>query len=90
MSNLTVWLVVGCATGWLISVVMRARTQSAVVFNIVIGTVGAIIGSSAFSALMGTAAGNQNDFNISAVFTSFLGAAVLLAAVFYFRRPAAR
>jgi hypothetical protein len=39
---------------------------------------------------VGSATGNQNDFNISALLTSFLGAAALLAGILYFRRTAVR
>ena len=89
VTNLTVWLVVGCATGWLVSVVMRAETQSAVLLNVLIGTVGAILGGWALSPLVGTTSG-QNDFSMSALLTSFLGAAALLAGIHYLRRTAAR
>ena len=89
VTNLTVWLVVGCATGWLISVVMRAERQSAVLLNVLIGTVGAILGGWTLSPLVGTASG-QNDFSMSALLTSFLGAAALLAGIHYLRRTAVR
>jgi uncharacterized membrane protein YeaQ/YmgE (transglycosylase-associated protein family) len=90
MTNLIVWLVVGSAAGWLISMAMRSETPSAVVLNLLAGAVGAVLGGSALSPLVGTASGNQNEFSVSALLSALVGTAILLAAVQYFRRKPAR
>jgi uncharacterized membrane protein YeaQ/YmgE (transglycosylase-associated protein family) len=82
MNNLTVWLMVGSLTGWLISVVIRTA-QATVGFNVLAGTVGAILGGLMLAPLVGTG-------SVSALLTSFGGAAIVLAATHYFRRGAVR
>ena len=90
MTNLIVWLVIGSAAGWIASVAMRIEAQSSVVLNVVIGIVGAVLGGSAVAPLVGTASGTQNDFSVPALLTSFVGSAVFLVAIQYFRRKPAR
>ena len=90
MTNLVVWLVIGSAAGWIASVAMKIETQSGVALNVVVAIVGAVLGGSAVAPLVGTASGTQNDFSVPALFTAFVGAAVFLVAVQYFRRRPAR
>src|SRR5262249_32415102 len=90
MSNLTVWLIAGSATGWLASVVFRTAAQSMVALNVLVGIVGAVVGGSAFAPLMATTAGNQSDFSVPALLMSLVGAAVPLVAIHYLRRRAVR
>ena len=90
MTNLIVWLVVGSAAGWLASMAMKAEAQSAVWLNVMAGVVGAVLGGYALAPLVGTASGNQNDLSVPALLTSFVGAAILLVAVQYFRRKPVR
>jgi uncharacterized membrane protein YeaQ/YmgE (transglycosylase-associated protein family) len=89
MTNLIVWLVVGSAAGWIASVAMKTEAQSAVALNVVLGIIGAVLGGSAVAPLVGTASGTQNDLSVPALFTSFVGAAVFLVAIQYFRRKPA-
>jgi uncharacterized membrane protein YeaQ/YmgE (transglycosylase-associated protein family) len=83
MSNLTIWLMVGSLTGWLISVVIRTEAQATVGFNVLGGTVGAILGGLMLAPVVGTG-------SVSALLTSLGGAAVVLAATYYFRCGAVR
>jgi len=90
MTNLIVWLVIGSAAGWIASVAMNIQARSGVALNVVVGIVGAVLGGSAVAPLIGSAGGSQNDFSVPALITSFVGAAVFLVALQYFRRKPAR
>ena len=86
MINFIVWLILGGVIGWLASLVMRTDAQQGIFLNIVVGIVGAIIGGLLISPLLGAATINQNDFSISGLLMSLLGAVILLAIVNLFRR----
>jgi uncharacterized membrane protein YeaQ/YmgE (transglycosylase-associated protein family) len=88
MTNLTAWLIAGTVTGWLASVLLGTKAQSLVVLNVLAGATGAILGGWALSPLVGSASGNQPEFSVFALVMSFVGAAVVLAAIHYFRRGA--
>jgi uncharacterized membrane protein YeaQ/YmgE (transglycosylase-associated protein family) len=85
MTNLIVWLVVGGVVGWLASMVMRTDAQQGILLNIVVGIVGAFIGSLLFGASINNAGINATTFIIS-----LLGAIILLAVVNLVRRGAMR
>jgi uncharacterized membrane protein YeaQ/YmgE (transglycosylase-associated protein family) len=90
MTNLTAWLIAGSVTGWLASVLLGTKAQSLVVLNVLAGAAGAILGGWALSPLVGSGSGNQPEFSVSALLMSFVGAAVFLGAVHYFRRGVVR
>lgn len=90
MINFIIWLVVGGIIGWLASMVMKTDAQQGVFLNIVVGIVGAFIGGWLLSPLFGTGTINRDDFSISGLIVSFLGAVILLAIVNLFRRGKAR
>jgi uncharacterized membrane protein YeaQ/YmgE (transglycosylase-associated protein family) len=84
--NLILWLLFGALVGWLASLVMRTDAQQGALLNIIVGIVGALIGGFLFGA--GTI--NTNDFSLSALLVSFVGAVVLLAVVNLVRRGSVR
>lgn len=84
--NFIIWLLVGGVIGWLASMLMKTNDQQGVVLNIVVGIVGAMLGGWLISPMVGTGTINQNDFSLSALVVSFVGAAILLAIVNLFRR----
>jgi uncharacterized membrane protein YeaQ/YmgE (transglycosylase-associated protein family) len=86
MINLILWLLFGALVGWLASLVMRTDAQQGALLNIIVGIVGALIGGFLFGA--GTI--NTNDFSLSALLVSFVGAVVLLAVVNLVRRGSVR
>ena len=86
MINFLLWLVFGALIGWLASLVMRTDAQQGAVLNIVVGIIGALIGGFLFGA--GTI--NSNNFSLSALLVSFVGAVVLLAIINLVRRGAVR
>jgi uncharacterized membrane protein YeaQ/YmgE (transglycosylase-associated protein family) len=83
--GLIVWLVVGGVVGWLASMVMRTDGQQGIFLNIVVGIVGAFIGSLLFGGSINSGVINPTTFVIS-----LLGAIILLAVVNLVRRGAMR
>jgi uncharacterized membrane protein YeaQ/YmgE (transglycosylase-associated protein family) len=85
---LIIWLVAGGLVGWAASAV--TRTQEGMLLNIVAGIVGAALGGWFLSPLAGVSTINQNNFSISSLVISLLGAVVLLAIVNFVRRGSVR
>jgi uncharacterized membrane protein YeaQ/YmgE (transglycosylase-associated protein family) len=88
--NFIIWIVVGGILGWLASLVMRTDAQQGLLLNIVVGIIGALLGGWLLAPIFGTGTINQNDFSISSLLVSFLGAVVLLAIVNLLRRGTPR
>jgi uncharacterized membrane protein YeaQ/YmgE (transglycosylase-associated protein family) len=86
MINLILWLLFGALVGWLASIVMRTNGQQGTLLNIVVGIIGAMIGG----FLLGGNTINQNNFNLTALLVSFVGAVILLAIVNLVRRGRVR
>jgi len=83
--GLIIWLVVGGVVGWLASLVMRTDAQQGLLLNIVVGIVGAFIGSLLFGGSI-----NSGVITVTTFLTSLVGAIVLLAIVNLPRRGALR
>lgn len=88
--NFIIWIVIGGILGWLASMVMKTDAQQGIFLNIVVGIVGAFLGGWLLAPLFGTGTINADDFSISSLLVSFLGAVVLLAVVNLVRRGKAR
>jgi uncharacterized membrane protein YeaQ/YmgE (transglycosylase-associated protein family) len=88
--NFIIWIVVGGILGWLASMVMRTDAQQGLLLNVIVGIVGALLGGWLLAPLFGTGTINQNDFSISSLLVSFLGAVILLAIVNLLRRGTPR
>ena len=88
--NFLIWLLVGGILGWLASLVMKTDGQQGVILNVVVGIVGALIAGFVIAPMFGTGTINTNDFSISGLLVSFVGAAILLAIVNLFRRGSVR
>jgi len=88
--NFIIWIVVGGILGWLASLVMRTDASQGLLLNVVVGIVGALIGGWLLAPLFGTGTINQNDFSLSSLLVSFLGAVILLAIVNLVRRGTPR
>jgi uncharacterized membrane protein YeaQ/YmgE (transglycosylase-associated protein family) len=88
--NLIIWLVIGGIIGWLASIVMNRNAQQGIFLNIVVGIIGAFIGGFLISPLLGSGTINQNDFSVTSLLASFLGAVILLAIVNLFTRKRVR
>ena len=88
--NFIIWIVIGGILGWLASMVMKTDAQQGLFLNIIVGIVGALLGGWLLAPLFGTGTINQNDFSISSLLVSFLGAIILLAVVNLLRRGTTR
>ena len=84
------WIIIGGILGWLASLVMRTDAQQGLLLNIVVCIVGALLGGWLLAPLVGTGTINQDDFSLSSLIVSFLGAVILLAIVNLFRRKSIR
>ena len=88
--NFIIWIVIGGIIGWLASIVMKTNAQQGLFLNIVVGIVGAFLGGLFLSPLFGAGTINGNDFSLSGLLVSFLGAIILLAIINLFRGRSAR
>ena len=88
--NFIIWLIVGGVIGWLASMLMKTNDQQGMFLNVVVGVIGAMLAGWFISPLVGVGTINQNNFSLSAMLVSFLGAAVLLAIVNVVRRGSVR
>jgi uncharacterized membrane protein YeaQ/YmgE (transglycosylase-associated protein family) len=85
MVGLLVWLVIGGVVGWLASVVMRTDAQQGIFLNIIVGIVGAFIGSLLFGGSI-----NSGVITVYTFVASLVGAIILLALLNLFRRGVVR
>lgn len=85
-----IWIIVGGILGWLASMVMKTDAQQGIFLNVIVGIVGAVLGGWLLGSLFGTGTINQDDFSMSGLLVSFLGAVVLLAIVNLLRRGKVR
>jgi uncharacterized membrane protein YeaQ/YmgE (transglycosylase-associated protein family) len=85
-----IWIVVGGILGWLASLVMKTDAEQGMILNVVVGIIGAFLGGWLLSPLFGTGTINSDDFSVTSLLVSFLGAVILLAIVNLLRRGKAR
>lgn len=88
--NIIIMLVVGGVLGWLASIVMRTDAQQGIFLNVVVGIVGALLAGFLITPMIGGAPITSGAFDIMSLFSSFLGAVVLLAIVNLVRRGSVR
>jgi len=88
--NFIIWLVVGGIIGWVASMIMRTDAQQGMILNVVVGIVGSMIGGWLIAPLLGSGTVNQNDFSVSGLVASLIGAVILLAIVNVVRRGSVR
>ena len=84
--NFIIWIVIGGVIGWLASMVMKTDAQQGIFLNIVVGIVGAFLGGWLLAPLFGTGTINSDNFSMSSLLVSFLGAVILLGIVNLLRR----
>ena len=80
-----IWLILGGVIGWLASIIMRTDAQQGLLLNIVVGVVGAFIGTFLFNHDL-----NSYDFSVAALLEALVGAVILLAIVNLVRRGRVR
>jgi uncharacterized membrane protein YeaQ/YmgE (transglycosylase-associated protein family) len=88
--NFIIWVVVGGVLGWVASMIMHTNAQQGMVLNVVVGIIGALLGGWLLAPLFGTGTINQNDFSLSSLLISLIGAVLLLGAVNMVKRGTPR
>lgn len=88
--NFIIWLIVGGIIGWIASMIMRTDAQQGMILNVVVGIVGSFLGGFLVGPLLGTGTINQNDFSVTGLLASLIGAIILLAIVNLVRRGRVR
>jgi len=73
-------LIVGGIAGWLASILMRRDSSMGIVWNIVVGCVGSIIGNAVAGPLLGVG-GSVQEFSVMGLLIAVLGAVILLGIV---------
>jgi uncharacterized membrane protein YeaQ/YmgE (transglycosylase-associated protein family) len=84
------WLVVGGLIGWVASIIMRRNAQQGMFLNVIVGIVGAVVGGSFISPLLGIPAVNNGSLSFGSIGVSLAGAVLLLAIVNLLTRGKAR
>jgi uncharacterized membrane protein YeaQ/YmgE (transglycosylase-associated protein family) len=73
-------LIVGGVAGWLASMVMNRDASMGILWNIVVGIVGALIGNALAGPLLGVQ-GSIQEFSLTGLLIAVVGAIVLLGIV---------
>ncbi|RYM11323.1 GlsB/YeaQ/YmgE family stress response membrane protein [Sphingobium cupriresistens] len=82
-------LIVGGIAGWLASLVMNRDASMGIMWNIVVGCVGSLIGNALSGPLFGIR-GSVQQFSLTGLIIAFVGAVVLLGIVNFFKRGSVR
>lgn len=73
-------IIVGGVAGWLASMVMNRDASMGILWNIIVGIIGALIGNVLAGSLLGIN-GSIQSFNLTGFIIAIVGAVVLLAIV---------
>lgn len=82
-------IIVGGIAGWLASMVMNRDASMGIIWNIIVGCVGSVIGNALSRPLLGVG-GTVQDFSLTGLIIAFVGAVVLLAIVNLIQRGRVR
>lgn len=82
-------LIVGGVAGWLASLVMNRDASMGILWNIVVGCVGSLVGNALAGPLFGVR-GSVQEFSPTGLLIAFVGAVVLLAIVNLIQRGRVR
>lgn len=88
--NIVIWLIVGGVLGWLASILMKTNDQQGIILNVIVGISGALVAGYFIAPMIGTGTINNNDFSVSSLLVSLVGAVILLAIVTMFRHGRVR
>ena len=81
--NFLVWIIFGALAGWIASMIMGRNRQMGAIANIVVGIIGAFLGSWLFNQF---GAQGVTGFNLQSIVVAIVGAVVLLFIVGMVRR----
>ena len=79
--GIIIWIVFGALVGWVASMLMES--SGGLIWDVVVGIVGAVIGGFVMSLL---GAGGVNGFNLYSFVVALVGACILIAIVRAIRR----
>jgi uncharacterized membrane protein YeaQ/YmgE (transglycosylase-associated protein family) len=82
-------IIVGGVAGWLASMVMNRDASMGILWNIIVGIVGALIGNVLAGALFGVQ-GSIQEFSLTGFIIAIVGAIVLLGIVNLIQRGRVR
>ncbi|QZP08599.1 GlsB/YeaQ/YmgE family stress response membrane protein [Caenibius sp. WL] len=82
-------LIVGGVAGWLASLLMNRDGSMGIVWNIIVGCVGSVIGNALAGPLLGIQ-GTVQSFSLTGLLIAIVGAVVLLAIVNLIQRGRVR
>jgi uncharacterized membrane protein YeaQ/YmgE (transglycosylase-associated protein family) len=86
--HIIIALIVGGIIGWLAGLVMR--DTGGIIWNVVVGCVGSIVGRLLFGAFSHNGHLTQNPFDPMTLLVAFVGALIFLAAYNLIKRGAVR
>lgn len=75
--SILAWIVVGLIAGWLANMVVHSR--GGLIFDMILGIVGAVVGGFLASALFGV--DMTTGVNITTILVAFIGAIIVVMAV---------
>ncbi|MFA6218856.1 MAG: GlsB/YeaQ/YmgE family stress response membrane protein [Erythrobacter sp.] len=79
MTDFIIAIVVGGIIGWLASMVMNRDASMGILWNIIVGCVGSVLGRLLLAGILGGGHLRGDAFNPMTLLTAFLGAVILLA-----------
>ena len=82
--NFLVWIIFGAIAGWLASIIMGKNRQMGAIANIVVGIIGAFLGSWIMQQFFGGP--GVTGFDLPSILVAVVGAVVLLFLVGLIRR----
>ena len=82
--NFFLWIVFGGLVGWVASMIMGTNGQQGIILNVIIGIIGAVIGTWIMSFFMGQE--DMNGFSLYGFMIALMGASVFIILVKMVRR----
>jgi len=81
MIDLVIAIVMGGIMGWLASLVMRRDSSMGIVWNVLVGCAGSVLGRYLLAGMIGGGQLRGDAFDWRTLLTAFIGAVILLALV---------
>ena len=82
-------IIVGGVAGWLASMVMGRDASMGIIWNVIVGCIGSVIGNWFAGAFLGIG-GSVQEFSLTGLIIAFVGAVILLAIVNLIQRGRVR
>lgn len=82
-------IIVGGIAGWLASMIMNRDASMGVVWNVVVGCIGSLVGNALAGPLLGVQ-GSVQQFSLTGLLIALVGAVILLGVVNMFQRGRVR